>query len=48
MTGNTVVDTMPAGTMTGTPQLLLAHHLKQLKRNCSPPWLKGLATDSAA
>jgi DNA replication protein DnaC len=29
MTGRT--DTMPAGTMTGTPQVLLAHHLKQLK-----------------
>ncbi len=25
------IDTMPAGTMSGTPQLLLAHHLKQLK-----------------
>lgn len=24
-------DTMPAGTMSGTPQVLLAHHLKQLK-----------------
>ena len=24
-------DTMPTGTMAGTPQLLLAHHLKQLK-----------------
>ena len=31
MTGNTVVGTMPAGTMNGTPQVLLAHHLKQLK-----------------
>jgi len=28
MTG---VDTMPVGTTSGTPQLLLAHHLKQLK-----------------
>ena len=25
-------DTMPVGTMSGTPQVLLAHHLKQLKR----------------
>ena len=25
------IDTMPVGTMSGTPQLLLAHHLKQLK-----------------
>ena len=24
-------DTMPTGTMAGTPQVLLAHHLKQLK-----------------
>ena len=24
-------DTMPVGTMAGTPQILLAHHLKQLK-----------------
>jgi len=24
-------DPMPAGTMSGTPQVLLAHHLKQLK-----------------
>ena len=24
-------DTMPGGTMAGTPQILLAHHLKQLK-----------------
>lgn len=24
-------DAMPAGTMSGTPQVLLAHHLKQLK-----------------
>ena len=24
-------DTMPVGTMSGTPQVLLAHHLKQLK-----------------
>ena len=24
-------DTLPAGTMAGTPQVLLAHHLKQLK-----------------
>ena len=31
MTGMTVPDTMPAGTMTGTPQVLLAHHLKHLK-----------------
>ena len=30
MTGTTS-DTMPTGTMAGTPQLLLAHHLKQLK-----------------
>ena len=28
MTG---LDAMPAGTMSGTPQVLLAHHLKQLK-----------------
>jgi predicted metallo-beta-lactamase superfamily hydrolase len=26
-----VSETMPAGTMSGTPQVLLAHHLKQLK-----------------
>ena len=25
------VDTMSAGTTSGTPQVLLAHHLKQLK-----------------
>ena len=25
------VDTMPSGTTSGTPQVLLAHHLKQLK-----------------
>jgi len=24
-------DAMPAGTMSGTPQVLLSHHLKQLK-----------------
>ena len=24
-------ETMPAGTTSGTPQILLAHHLKQLK-----------------
>ena len=30
MTGTTS-DTMPTGTMAGTSQLLLAHHLKQLK-----------------
>jgi|GEM_PF-2068561 len=24
-------DTIPVGTMAGTPQVLLAHHLKQLK-----------------
>jgi hypothetical protein len=24
-------DTMPGGTMSGTPQVLLSHHLKQLK-----------------
>jgi DNA replication protein DnaC len=30
MTGTTS-DTMPTGTMAGTPQVLLAHHLKQLK-----------------
>ena len=28
---STTDDTMPAGTMSGTPQVLLAHHLKQLK-----------------
>ena len=27
----TASDTMPTGTMSGTPQVLLAHHLKQLK-----------------
>ena len=26
-----VGETMPVGTMSGTPQVLLAHHLKQLK-----------------
>jgi len=31
MTGNTTLDTTPVGTMTVTPQVLLAHHLKQLK-----------------
>ena len=31
MTGTTVPDVMPAGTRSGTPQVLLAHHLKQLK-----------------
>ncbi|MFN7594916.1 MAG: IS21 family transposase, partial [bacterium] len=29
--GVTVPDAMPAGTTSGTPQVLLAHHLKQLK-----------------
>ena len=28
---STTDDTMPTGTMGGTPQVLLAHHLKQLK-----------------
>ena len=28
---STTDDTMPVGTMSGTPQVLLAHHLKQLK-----------------
>jgi hypothetical protein len=27
----TIDNAMPAGTMSGTPQVLLAHHLKQLK-----------------
>ena len=27
----TTIDTMPTGTMGGTPQVLMAHHLKQLK-----------------
>ena len=31
MTSNTGADTMPAGTTSGTPQVLLARHLKQLK-----------------
>ena len=31
MTGKTMFDVMPAGTTSGTPQVLLAHHLKQLK-----------------
>ena len=31
MTGKAVADAMPAGTTSGTPQVLLAHHLKQLK-----------------
>jgi len=31
MTGTPGVDKMPAGTTSGTPQVLLAHHLKQLK-----------------
>lgn len=31
MTGNTGTDAMPTGTTSGTPQVLLAHHLKQLK-----------------
>jgi len=31
MTGMTVPDAMPAGTTSGTPQVLLPHHLKQLK-----------------
>jgi len=31
MTGKTMSDVMPAGTTSGTPQVLLAHHLKQLK-----------------
>lgn len=31
MTGKTAADAMPAGTTSGTPQVLLAHHLKQLK-----------------
>jgi hypothetical protein len=31
MSGKGTVDTMPAGTTSGTPQVLLGHHLKQLK-----------------
>ncbi len=31
MTGKSGVDAMPTGTTGGTPQVLLAHHLKQLK-----------------
>ena len=31
MTGKTAPDTLPAGTTSGTPQVLLAHHLEQLK-----------------
>jgi DNA replication protein DnaC len=31
MSGKTAPDTMPAGTTSGAPQVLLAHHLKQLK-----------------
>ncbi len=31
MTGKTGADAMPAGTTSGTPQVLLGHHLKQLK-----------------
>jgi len=31
MTGKAGVEAMPAGTTSGTPQVLLAHHLKQLK-----------------
>jgi hypothetical protein len=31
MTGKPISDAMPAGTTSGTPQVLLAHHLKQLK-----------------
>ena len=31
MSGKTAPDTMPTGTTSGTPQVLLAHHLKQLK-----------------
>ena len=30
-TGTAMPDTMPPGTTSGTPQVLLAHHLKQLK-----------------
>ena len=31
MTGKAMADAMPVGTTSGTPQVLLAHHLKQLK-----------------
>ena len=31
MTGKSSVETMPAGTTSGTPLVLLGHHLKQLK-----------------
>ncbi len=31
MTGKSNADAMPAGTTSGTPQVLLGHHLKQLK-----------------
>jgi DNA replication protein DnaC len=31
MTGTAILDTRPPGTTSGTPQVLLAHHLKQLK-----------------
>jgi hypothetical protein len=32
----TVPDAMPAGTTSGTPQVLLAHHLKQLGTSINP------------
>jgi len=31
MTGKAMADAMPVGTTSGTPQVLLAHHLKQLR-----------------
>ena len=31
MNGKPNLDAMPAGTTSGTPQVLLSHHLKQLK-----------------
>ena len=31
MTSKAMADTMPAGTTSGAPQVLLAHHLKQLR-----------------
>lgn len=31
MSGKPSLDAMPAGTTSGTPQVLLSHHLKQLK-----------------
>ena len=42
------IDTMPVGTMSGTPQVLLGHHLKQLKLPTVLPEYDKVARECAA